>query len=344
MQRGNIKQILYIGNKLSKKGSTVTSIETLGNFLKKEGFSVFTFSSLRNKFLRILEMMAATIFYSRKVSVVLIDTYSTQNFYYAVVIAKLCNFLKIPYVPILRGGNLPKRLKKSRGLSKGLFNNAWTNVAPSAYLMEKFKAAGFKNLTYIPNTIEIKKYPFKPRQEIKAKLLWVRSFSEIYNPLLALQIVELLKKEGLEVELCMVGPEKDGSLQRCKSVAQELNLPITFPGILKKEEWIDLSKDYDIFINTTNFDNMPVSVMEAMALGLPVVSTNVGGLPYLIETHVDGILLPPNDHAKFVEAVKGLLENPLKVENISNAARMKMQEFDWQQVKHRWNALFENIP
>ena len=278
-----MKKILYIGNKLAAHGKPPTAIDTVPTKLREEGYSVETASSKKNKILRLSDMVFSTFKSRKKVNLVLIDTYSTQNFYYAVIIGAMCRFFKIPYIPILHGGNLPHRLEKSKITCKQLFNGAYTNVAPSAYLVEKFRAKGYENLTYIPNTIEIQNYPFKLRQEIKAKLLWVRSFSEIYNPLLALQIVELLKKEGLEVELCMVGPEKDGSLQRCKSVAQELNLPITFPGILKKEEWIDLSKDYDIFINTTNFDNMPVSVMEAMALGLPVVSTNVGGLPYLIE-------------------------------------------------------------
>ena len=55
---------------------------------------------------------------------------------------------------------------------------------------------------------------------------------------------------------------------------------ITITGILRKAEWIELSKDYDVFINTTNVDNMPVSVIEAMALGMPIVSTNVGGIPF----------------------------------------------------------------
>ena len=277
------KPLLYIGNKLAIHGNPPTAIDTLTIKLEDEGYSIITASSQKPKLFRLLDMLVTTFRNRKKVAAVLIDTYSTQNFYYAVIIGTMCRFFKIPYIPILHGGNLPHRLEKSKNTCKQLFNGAYTNVAPSAYLAEKFRGKGYENLTYIPNTIEIQNYPFKLRQEIKAKLLWVRSFSEIYNPLLALQIVELLKKEGLEVELCMVGPEKDGSLQRCKNVAQELNLPITFPGILKKEEWIDLSKDYDIFINTTNFDNMPVSVMEAMALGLPVVSTNVGGLPYLIE-------------------------------------------------------------
>src|SRR5690606_32388170 len=117
----------------------------------------------------------------------------------------------------------------------------------------------------------------------KPRLLWVRSFSQIYNPVLALKIVEILKLKAMEVSLCMVGPDKDGSLQRCKEMATELNLPVSFTGLLSKQEWIALSRDFDIFINTTNFDNMPISVMEAMSLGMPVISTNVGGLPLLIE-------------------------------------------------------------
>ena len=68
---------------------------------------------------------------------------------------------------------------------------------------------------------------------------------------------------------------------------------MNFTGKLSKQEWRDLSKDYNVFINTTNFDNTPVSVIEAMALGIPVVSTNVGGLPFLITDKVDGVLVEP---------------------------------------------------
>lgn len=137
----------------------------------------------------------------------------------------------------------------------------------------------------------------------------------------------------------MVGPDKDGSLARCKKVAAELNLPVTFTGMLKKKEWIALSKDYNIFINTTNFDNMPVSVMEAMALGLPVISTNVGGLPFLIDHEIDGILVPPNNPAAFVNAINKLRENPVLVNTLSNNARSKIEALDWQVIKHKWNSV-----
>ena len=331
-----MKKILYIGNKLAKKGNTVTSIETLGSMLLKEGFSLVTISSVKNKVLRLVDMIISVIKYRNQVSWVLIDTYSTQNFYYAAVIGKLCSFYNLSYIPILRGGNLPSRINKNPDLSRKLFGNAAINVVPSMYLWEHFQKQGFQNLTYIPNALEIENYTFKYRNSVPSKLLWVRSFSEIYNPILAIEIVEILQRKDINVSLCMVGPDKDGSMANCKKVVSELKLPVIFTGMMKKADWINLSKEYDIFINTTNFDNMPVSIMEAMALGLPVISTNVGGMPFLIDQEKDGVLVPPNNAEAFVDAIIDLIENPLKVQEITHSARAKMERFDWKNVKHKW--------
>ncbi len=333
------KRILYIGNKLSKAVGTVTTIDTLSFLLKKEGYDVSAFSQINNKAFRLLDMLYRTIQYRRKVDVVLIDTYSTQNFYYAVWVAKICRYFDIPYIPILHGGNLPERLKKTFQLSQKLFKGAKTNVTPSMYLYEAFKTEGYNNLTYIPNTIEINKYPFLLRNEITPKLLWVRAFSKVYNPLLALKVVEEMHKKNIKVSLCMVGPEKDGALAECKKITQQKNLPITFTGKLEKVEWVELSKEFDVFINTTNFDNTPVSVIEAMALGLPVVSTNVGGLPYLIDQDKTGILVPPDNEQAFVQAIIKLMNNPSIVEFLSKRARAKVEGFDWENVKGKWNAV-----
>ena len=329
------KRILYIGNKLSSKG-TVTTIETLSNLLSSEGYGVVSVSNVQNKVVRLLDMLWSTFKYRKKVDVVLIDTYSTQNFYYAVGVAKICKLFNIPYIPILHGGNLPFRIEQSPKLSKKLFKGAKTNIAPSHYLLNASKEKGYTNLTYIPNTIELKKYPYKKRETIQLNLLWVRSFSEIYNPKLALEIVEKLVAQNIEVNLCMVGPEKDGALKECQEIVSQKKLPVTFTGLLSKEEWIDLSKDCDLFINTTNFDNTPVSMMEAMALGLPVISTNVGGIPYLIENNETGVLLPPNDSQAFVDAILNLYKNPSKTFEISKNARTAVEKFDWEVVKEKW--------
>jgi glycosyltransferase involved in cell wall biosynthesis len=330
------RKLLYIGNNLGQHGASPTMADWLPNALETEGFKVLTASNKRNKIIRLLDMVRTTYKNRNEVDFVIIDTYSTWNFYYAVIIAKICRNYKLPYIPILHGGNLPHRLEKDKHLSQNLFNGAKTCVSPSLYLMNQFRDSGFTNLTYIPNTLDINNYPYLPRPQLAPKLLWVRSFAEIYNPLLAMEILEILIKQGVNASLCMVGPDKDGSLIRCKQIAQELNLPVTFTGILSKKEWITLSKNYDLFINTTNFDNMPVSVMEAMALGLPVISTNVGGMPYMIKSGDNGILVPSKSPKAFVEAILELLQNSEESLRMAQAARTEMEKLDWQKIKKLW--------
>lgn len=333
--------LLYIGNKLSNKGKTVTSIETLGELLKAEGFAIETASNKVNKVYRLVDMLNSVIKYRKQTDFVLIDTYSSSNFYYALFVSQLCRFLRLKYIPVLRGGNLPNRLKSHPKLSKLIFNNAYKNVAPSLYMQSSFEVLGYSNLVCIPNSIEIKNYPFKIRNIDKIKLLWVRSFSKIYNPLLAIQVLKALKDKQIDVELCMVGPDNDGSLEETKKYAEKLNVKVTFTGKLEKEEWVGISKNFNVFINTTNFDNMPVSVIEAMALGLPVISTNVGGLPFLITNEVDGILIPPNNVEAFVQATIEIKNQPEKIKTMVISARKTAEQFDWNIVKNQWIKLLK---
>ena len=169
----------------------------------------------------------------------------------------------------------------------------------------------------------------------------LRSFSSIYNPALAIEVFYKLKSEGINAKLTMVGPDMDGSLQKVKSLSTKNNLKNNFTGKLSKSEWIMLSKDCNIFINTTNFDNTPVSVIEAMALGLPVVSTNVGGMPYLIEDGITGLLVPPNNSEAMTKAIEKLISNPALAAKISLNARKQVEAFDWDIVKHQWLKLLK---
>ncbi|MGW1455092.1 glycosyltransferase family 4 protein [Salegentibacter agarivorans] len=331
-----MKKLLYIGNELEDRGGAPTSIDKLSPLLQNEGFELKTSSSHKNQVLRLSEMLTAIIKNKSWVDYVLIDTYSTRNFWYAVLAAQLCRNLQLDYILILHGGNLPLRLKKNPQLSASLFKNAKMNIAPSRYLFDIFHKAGFTNLKYIPNSIFLKDYPFKLRKVLKPKLLWVRAFAEIYNPILALQVLEELLKEYPEAELCMVGPEKDDSYKECLNYAKKNKLPVKLTGKLSKSKWIALSEGYDIFLNTTNIDNTPVSLIEAMALGFPIISTNVGGIPYLLQDKKTGLLVPPNDKKSILSTIKGLLQYPNLAESLSQNARNQSENFDWEIVKKDW--------
>ncbi len=338
-----MKKILYIGNNLTKKTNYTSSLELLNICLLKEGYNTYVSSDKLNKFFRVLDMSMSIVKHRKNIDYILIDTFSTSNYYYALITSQLARILKIKYIPILRGGNLPFRLKNNAYFSKLIFKNSYKNIAPSNYLKYEFEKMGYKT-EFIPNIIEINKYTFKERKKLKPNLLYVRAFDYIYNPIMAIKVLHNVKQTFPEAKLCMIGPFKDNSINDVKKEISNLKLTnsVEITGVLTKKEWHKKAEEYDIFINTTNFDNTPVSVMEAMALGLPVVSTNVGGLPYLINNNSDGFLVDKNDVTAMTEKIISLLNNPNLTFKIAVNARKKVEKFDWKYVSKQWNSLFLN--
>jgi len=337
-----LKKLIYIGNNLTKKTAYNSTMTLLTDLLVNEGFYVMVSSNKTNKILRLFDM-CFSIFKNRKsVDYILIDTFSTYNFYYALITSQIARLFSLNYVPILHGGNLPSRLDKSNYLSKLVFKHSYKNVTPSKYLEVEFNKRNYKTI-YIPNSIVLSEYKFKERKLLKPTILWVRAFDKTYNPILGVKVLNLLKKEFKNVKLCMVGPVKDGTFEQVQLLVNKLDLSenIIFTGVLPKEKWHQLSEEYDIFMNTTNIDNMPVSVLEAMALGLPVVSTNVGGIPYLITDEKNGILVPVNDEIAMSNAIINLIENQGKANKISLEARLYAEQFDVEKIKEQWFKLLK---
>jgi glycosyltransferase involved in cell wall biosynthesis len=144
----------------------------------------------------------------------------------------------------------------------------------------------------------------------------------------------------------MLGPDKyDGSLKKTKRIAAELGVTdqIAFLGGVSKAEVPKWLNKGDIFINTTNIDNNPISVIEAMASGLCIVSTDVGGIPYLAENEKDALLVPPNDPIAMAKAVKRLLNDPNLSEKLSMNAHLKVRQLDWSVILSRWEDLLKNV-
>lgn len=338
-----IINILYLGNKLAIHGKNPTPVDTLslqlGSFLE-----VVSASHKRNKILRLLDMLKHIWQYRHTTDFIIIDTYSTSNFYYALLCAQLARALKIKYIPFLHGGELPKRLQRNPCLSKLIFAHAHMNVTPSHYLEEKFGEAGYR-VKYIPNNIPLAHYTFKLRENASPKLLYVRALRDPYNPLMAIRVFAAVRNKLGVGELCMVGPADPAMLVKIKTLAWKMGViqHVTFTGRLSKPEWITLSSGYDIFINTTNADNMPVSIIEAMALGFPIVSTNAGGLPYLIENGQDGLLVEIGDAEAMADKIAEIIRNPDLSAKLSQNARNKAQTFDWEIVKELWKDLLGKV-
>jgi len=254
----------------------------------------------------------------------------------------LCRLFRIPYLPVLHGGLFENRLRNTPKMSKQVFSNSAANISPSLFLKNVFESYHYK-VIYIPNFLDLEHYPFKDRVKQKPNLLWVRAFHKIYNPKMAVRVVKELVEKWPEVSLTMVGADKDGSLLEAKQLAKELGVEnnLKFTGYLSKADWITRSSQNDFFINTTTADNMPVSVMEAMALGLVIISTNVGGIPFLLKDRINAYLVDSNDSKAMANQISFLLSRSAVGLEVATNARKQSEAFSWDKVGKQWLSVVE---
>jgi glycosyltransferase involved in cell wall biosynthesis len=145
-----------------------------------------------------------------------------------------------------------------------------------------------------------------------------------------------------QIELVMIGPTRQvEARRRVRELATELHVDdhlVVRDAVPKASvaAWLDRA---DIFLNTTHVDNTPVSVMEAMACGLCVVSTNVGGIPYLVRDGEDALLVEPDNPRDMASAVRRVVESPGLGERLSRSARQSVSGLDWSHILPRWEAI-----
>jgi L-malate glycosyltransferase len=202
------------------------------------------------------------------------------------------------------------------------------------------------DLRLLPNALHLSAYSFRLRKLPQPQMIWLRAFHEIYNPSLALKVCARLSSAFPDVRLTMIGPDKgDGSLHRLRQLATELAVTeqIAIHDKVPKAQVPDWITRGDIFLNTSSVDNTPVSVLEAMACGLCVVSTRVGGIPYLLQHERDALLVPPNDPEAMAAAVRRILTEPALAEHLSHNARQKAEQFDWSAILPQWQALLTSV-
>jgi len=173
----------------------------------------------------------------------------------------------------------------------------------------------------------------------------VRALHEIYHPETALEALALLSRDEPHATLVMVGPDKGGYSQRLLDKARLLGIGsrVTITGSRPKDEIPSILNAADIFINTSIVDNTPVTLIEAAACGLCIVSTNVGGIPDLMRHGLDALLVPPRDPHALAASVLSVLRNQELSEQLSTAARSVAAKFDWALVGDTWHRLFTSV-
>ncbi len=333
--------VLLVGNFLSSQIGVRTVCEELAERLAGAGWRVLTTSAKEERVARVIDMVKTAWLRRTDYRIAQVDVYSGAAFIWAEAVCMTLQLAHKPYVLTLHGGNLPVFAAHWQSRMRRLLRNAQAVTAPSPYLIERMRPYR-DDLKLLPNALDLSLYRFRHRTSATPRLVWLRAFHEIYNPVLAVRVLGRIAERFPDATLDMFGPDKhDGSLEKTKATLRDLRLEhrANIHGRISKAQVSACIDRGDIFLNTSRVDNAPVSVVEALACGACVVSARVGGIPYMLSDEHDALLTPPGDDEAMANAVQRLLTNPKLVSNLSVNARQKSCLYDWSEILNQWRSL-----
>jgi len=333
--------ILLISNLFSVGASYGGVCKELAARLTEQGWNTLTTSSAANRYIRPADMLSTIFTNAKHYDIAQIDVFSGAAFRWAETSLWALKRLGKPVILTLHGGNLPQFGQQHPRRLQALLTAADEVVTPSRYLLEKLRKY-HPSIRLIANPIHIGNYPYRLRTQPSANILYLRALHKMYNPTLAIHSLKKLRETHPEATLKLIGPDKgDGAAEEVQIAIEETGLAgsVDVVGAIPKAEVPQRMTQGEIFINTTNVDNTPISVIEAMACGLCVVSTNVGGIPYLLTHEHDALLVPPNDADAMAAAIRRILTEPGLAQHLSQNARATTEKFAWSHILPQWEKL-----
>ncbi|HXG85702.1 MAG TPA: glycosyltransferase family 4 protein [Pyrinomonadaceae bacterium] len=214
-------------------------------------------------------------------------------------------------------------------------------VVPSGYLVDIFGKHGFEARA-IYNFVDVGRFPFRARKHPRPIFLSNRLLEELYNIGCILRAFAIIQKKYPDARLIVAGfGDRRESLE---NLARELKLRnVEFTGKIDQEKMPALYEEADIYLNSPNTDNMPVSIIESYACGIPIVTTNAGGIPYILEHGETGLTVGINDHEAMAREATRLLEDEKLAARLTENARRYVGKFTWEAVRLEWLDVYEKL-
>lgn len=229
------------------------------------------------------------------------------------------------------GGGADQFLDQWGWLALPILRAGHSLIVPSGFLVEVFARHQLKALA-VPNTLMLEKFRYRLREPLLAKLLMARHLQPVYNVACGIRAFARVCGQIPSASLTIAGAGPQ--LNELELLCRDLDVfdHVDFVGNIDNERMRRQFEDAHIFLNTSRVDNQPVSILEAFASGLPVVSTSVGGIPYLVSHGKDGLLAPDDDDEAVAAHILELLRNQAFAKSLVEEAHRRVQEYSWARV------------
>lgn len=211
-------------------------------------------------------------------------------------------------------------------------------VVPSRYLQNVFARHGYR-ARVVRNMIDTSCFHYRERSQLRPRLLSNRNLEAHYGIDTTLKAFALLRKQWPQARLKIAGYGSERA--RLEEWVRSEGLEgVEFVGRVEPEAMPRLYDEADIFVNSSLIDNQPISILEAFAAGLPVVSTPVGDIPAMLRSQQNGTLVPRDDPAAMAAAISLLLEAPEEAVTMARSARKEVEQYTWPRVRGAWTDVY----
>lgn len=211
-------------------------------------------------------------------------------------------------------------------------------AVPSDYLRTVFARFGY-DAQVVRNIIDMSAFDYRDRRQLRPQLLSNRNLEAHYGVDNTLKAFALLKKEWPDARLIVAGYGSQAEQLKQWVLSNRVS-GVEFIGRVEPGAMPRLYDAADIFVNSSRIDNQPISILEAFAAGLPVVSTPTGDIPAMIEDRRTGTLVPHDDPAALAAAISALLHAPGHTRMMARCARGEVEKYTWPQVCQEWIDLY----
>jgi glycosyltransferase involved in cell wall biosynthesis len=249
----------------------------------------------------------------------------------------------VPVVVNYRGGEAATFLARSHGRVRATLAFASALIVPSGYLREVFARHGIES-EVVPNIVDLDRFhPASPPGPRAARLVVARNLELIYDNATALRAFALVRRRHPTALLTIAGTGPE--LAPLQALGKELGVSdgVRFPGRLDRDAMAALYREADVMLNPSTVDNMPNSVLEAMASAVPVVSTDVGGVPYIVHDGTTALLVKPGDASAMAAATLRLLDNSDLAATLAAAGVEEVRRYTWSKVQGVLSACYSRV-
>lgn len=256
----------------------------------------------------------------------------------AVIVARL---LRKPVVLHYHSGEADDHLNRWRASVRPLLRLVNEIVVPSRYLEEIFTSHGYRTRV-IHNLIETWRFTYRERASLQPRLLSTRNLEPHYGVDMIIRAFALLKGRFPDAGLTIVGEGRHEPALR--TLVNELGIDgIDFLGRVDPAAMPAVYDAADIFVNASVVDNQPVSILEAFASGLPVVSTPTGDIVSMLVGGEAGLLVNSGDVSGLAAAVTSLLENPQLSLRLTRRAGKQLEQYASAAVGEQWRSVYHGL-